>query len=99
MPASFRWLKDPQLDTSNVPPITMTHTSTEERIRVPGILLANPFETQRKPHAATTPPPSTQTVPSQVAFHETQSALKPILKWIRTREDLDSLIEGLNSIQ
>ncbi|KIO25100.1 hypothetical protein M407DRAFT_25535 [Tulasnella calospora MUT 4182] len=93
-----RWLKDPRLDTSNIPPITMTHTSTEERIRAPGVLLANPLENQPKVQTVTTPPPPTQTVPSQVAFHETQSALKPILKWIRTQEDLDFVIEGLNAI-
>lgn len=74
----------------------MTHTVHESRVGLQGHLLSNPLTASQM---LSTPPPTSQVVPSQVVFAETQAIVKPIMGWVRTQEDLKFVTEGLNRLQ
>lgn len=59
-------------------------------------LLSNPLESR---HTSTPAPLQTQTIGSRTVFHEAQAALRPLLATIQTQEQLDTLVDRLETIR
>ncbi|KAG9028239.1 hypothetical protein FS837_003937, partial [Tulasnella sp. UAMH 9824] len=91
------WLRNPQLDTSRVAPVTLEHVAHERRIVLPSYRTSNPLETI--PTIQKTPPPATRTVASQEVYRQTQAALKFAIKGIQTQEQLDTFMKRMEEIE
>jgi predicted aldo/keto reductase-like oxidoreductase len=98
----YRWLQDPMLDISTIPPVTYNHSSTRESPL--GLFVKLPAPTQTNPFAFNNLLDSTQaaptsTVPQRLAFHEVHSAVRPLLTGVNTREDLDDVLQEINDMR
>lgn len=94
--AAFRWLKNPLLDISSVPPVTFN-----EGVDRSSTFVELPLSAQSNPLQAMicNPTHKTAAVPPRLAFHEAHAALRPILAGIQTEDDLDELVDWLNEIR
>ncbi|KZV84183.1 hypothetical protein EXIGLDRAFT_589923, partial [Exidia glandulosa HHB12029] len=92
-----RWLKNPALDMSTLAPVSLNHVVPEARLQLPAeqlsTALSNPLDDSRP-----TPAPPTTTIGARVVFHEAQAALKPLMSRVRTQEQLDRLVQALNTL-
>ena len=63
---------------------------------LPTALISNPLD---RSYATGTPDPPTHTLPSRVVYTEAQAHLKPLLRGIQTREQMDELVRDLRAVQ
>ncbi|KAF8576145.1 hypothetical protein K439DRAFT_1623077 [Ramaria rubella] len=95
------WLQNPRIDIQFIPPVTLTHEVPEQRLSLrsnplPTSLISNPLH-----HSLmnSTPAPQTQTLPSHAVYAEAHVHLKPLLRRVQTRKQLDQLVEDLQTVQ
>jgi hypothetical protein len=96
---STRWLKNPDLNIDEIPPITQ-HRSLLEDVangnRLPASLLSNPLDT-RTPSS----PLRNHTLGAREVYYQASTALKNVLGStnVETEEELASLLEDLEAIR
>ncbi|KAJ7778921.1 hypothetical protein B0H16DRAFT_1300474 [Mycena metata] len=97
-----RWLQDPSLDLASLPAITKTHEIRPEDVRMviqPIPSLLKPTVSAKKTlHAPVTAHP-TETLPARDVFHEIQTAIRPLMAHVETREQVDDLLRNLDGIR
>ena len=100
-----RWYQNPSLDLTTIPMVGLEHSATSNApsqsdaclhasSTLIGPLLSNPLE-KTDSHSL---PRLTDTLPTRTIHHETQAAVRQITAHIQTHEQLDQLLEQVDSI-
>ncbi|KIO33044.1 hypothetical protein M407DRAFT_66069, partial [Tulasnella calospora MUT 4182] len=99
----LRWLNDPNLDISSVPPVTLDLVETDRRIPVSGHILSNPLHGRGGASVLLsldgTPPPPTQTISAQEVFHHIQTAVRTATRGIQTQEQLAQFMDRMAEVE
>ncbi|KAK7012425.1 hypothetical protein R3P38DRAFT_2790684 [Favolaschia claudopus] len=102
-----RWYQNPDLDLVTLRAITKdNHSVDPQRIRlnlepIPSSDFGLTFAPKAPADKLLTvnPSPATQTLPAREIFHEIQTAIRPLMNHVHTREEVDDLLNRLDQIR
>ncbi|KAJ7784244.1 hypothetical protein B0H16DRAFT_1296332 [Mycena metata] len=98
-----RWLQDPAVDVQSLPVVSKqrlidpTQSSIDFR-PIPRLdfgLTAHPDSKLTAPQSSN----PTETLPAREVYHEIQTAIRPFMAHVHTREQVDELLGSLNNIR
>ena len=100
---SYRWYQNNKLDPNTIPPTSCEYYTQGESRReirdlpsssLPATTISNPLE-----YPTIQDPRPTETLPACTVLHTAEAALRPILQFVQTQEQLDRLLHGINGLQ
>lgn len=94
----FRWLTNPRMDLTAIPPVSLSHVAHERSVTIPGHQISNPLAapsaTVRPDHLL-----PTTTISSQEVHHRLQSMLKSTARGIQTVEQMERLERDIAAVE